>query len=102
MRLRKIRGRTTKHFHFLFKELVPFTKLTKLSILRPGDAGFLALFDAFFSEPFIERADVDSEVFRDLRECDFRAAIQRDLYDVVAELFRVARGIGSSFQASRN
>jgi len=89
--LGKIRRRTTKHFHFLLKELVPFTKLTKLSVLGPGHAGFLALFDAFFSEPFIEGSDVDSEVFRDLRECGFWAPIQRDLYDVVAELFRVTR-----------
>src|SRR5699024_11310475 len=86
MRLGKIRGRTTKHFHFLFEEFVPLAKLTKLSILGPGDTGFLALFDAFFSEPFIERANVNTEVLRDLRECHFWAAIQRDLYDVVTEL----------------
>ncbi|MCW2287741.1 hypothetical protein EDF60_1341 [Leucobacter luti] len=92
MRLREIRGRTTQHFHFLLKELVPFTKLTKLSILRPGDTGFLALFDAFFSKPFVERSDVNTEVLRDLRECDLRAAIQRDPDDVVTELSGVTRG----------
>lgn len=75
MRLREIRGRPTEHFHFLLKEFVPSAKLTKLSILRPGDTGFLALFDAFFSEPFIERANVDAEVLRDLRKCHFRAAV---------------------------
>ncbi|WP_251381709.1 MULTISPECIES: hypothetical protein [unclassified Leucobacter] len=55
------------------------------------------MFDAFFSGPFIERVDVDSEVFRDLRECDFWVAIQRDLYDVVTELFGVTRGYGFIF-----
>ncbi|MCW2289015.1 hypothetical protein M2253_002112 [Leucobacter luti] len=92
MRLREIRGCTTQHFNFLLEEFVPLAKLTQLSILGPGDTGFLALLDAFFSEPFVERANVDSEVLRDLRECHFRAAIQRDLYDVVSELSGVARG----------
>lgn len=95
MRLGKIRRRTTKHFHFLLEELVPFAKLPKLpklSILGTGDTGLLALFDAFLSELFIERADMDSEVFRDLRQHHLRAAIQGDLHDVVAELFGVTRG----------
>jgi hypothetical protein len=92
VRLREIRGRPTEHFHFLLEELVTFTKLTKLSILGPGETGFMALFDAFFSEPFVERADMDTEVLRDLRKCDFRAAAHRDLYDVVSELSGVTRG----------
>src|SRR5699024_10153684 len=74
-RLREIRSRTSEHFHFLFEEFVPSAKLTKISILGPGDTRFLALFDAFFSEPFVERADMDSEFFRDVRKCDCRAAI---------------------------
>ena len=78
MRLREIRGRPSEHFHFLLEELVAFAKLTKFRILGTRDAGFLALFDAFFSEPFVERADVDSEVLRDLRQCDLRITIQRD------------------------
>ena len=49
------------------------------------------MFDAFFSESFIEGSDVDAEVLRDLRECHVRAAIQRDPDDVVAELFGVTR-----------
>jgi hypothetical protein len=76
----------------LLEELVAFAKFTEFSVLGPGDTGFLALFNAFLSQPFTEGADVDSEVLRDLRECDLRAAIQRDLYDVVAELSGVTRG----------
>lgn len=81
MRLGKIRGRTTEHFHFLLKELVAFAKLTRFSILRTGDTGFLALFDAFFSEPFIERSDVDSKVVRvarvSLAGCDLARSSRR-------------------------
>ena len=76
----------------MLEELVAFAKFTQLSILRPRDTGFPALFDAFFTEPVLECADVDSEVSRDLRECHFRAASQRDPDDVVAELFGVAGG----------
>ena len=75
MRLREIRGRPTEHFHFLLKELVTFTKLAKFSILGTRDAGFLARFNTFFSQPIIERADMDAEVSRDLRECHVWAAV---------------------------
>lgn len=80
-----------EHFHFLFEEFVAFAELTKFSILGTRDAGFLALFDAFLSESFIEGSNVDAEVFRDLRQCHFRAAIQRDPHDVVTELFGITK-----------
>lgn len=94
MRLREIRSRTTQDLDFLFEELVTFAELAKFSVLGPGDTGFLALFNAFLALPFIERADVDAEVFRDLRERDIGVTIQGDLHDVVAELFGVTRGHG--------
>ena len=43
----------TKHFHFLFEEPVAFAGLTKFSILGTRDAGFLARFNTFFSQPSI-------------------------------------------------
>lgn len=75
MRLGKIRGRTAEHFHFLFEEFVAFAELTKFSILGTRDAGFLARFNTFCSQPFIERADMDTEVSRDLRKCHVWAAV---------------------------
>nr|WP_232299776.1 hypothetical protein [Leucobacter komagatae] len=89
-----MRGRTTQHFHFLFEELAVCAKLTQLSGLRTRGTAFLALFDVFLTEPFAERADVNAEVFRDLRECHFWAKAQRDLHEIVAELFGVTRGPG--------
>lgn len=91
MRLREVRSRTAQDFDFLFEELVPFAEFAKFSILGPGDTGFLVLFDAFLAQSFVERADVDSEVLRDLRKCYVWATIQRDPHDIVTELFGVTR-----------
>lgn len=84
--LGEIRVRTAKRFDFLLEELVPFAELAKLSVLRTSHAGFLALFEAFQTKPFVERAEVDAEVLRDLSEYHPCAAVSPDPYDVVAEL----------------
>lgn len=49
MCLREVRGRATEDFDFLLEELVLFAELAKFSVLGPGDTGFLARLDAFFS-----------------------------------------------------
>ena len=57
-------------------------------MLGACDPGLIALFDASLLEPFIEGADVDAEVLRDLRARDSRVAVQHDAHDVVTVLGR--------------
>lgn len=47
----------------MFEELVPLAKFTQLSVLGTSDTVFLALFYSFFSQQFVEGADVAAEVF---------------------------------------
>lgn len=66
MRLREICGRTAQHLDFLLKELVATPEFSELVALGPGEARLLALLNTGLSEPFVERADVDTEILRNL------------------------------------
>lgn len=86
MRLREIRRSTAEYLVLLLEKPVALAQFPDLIALRTGHARLLAILDAGLTHPFVQSPDMDTEIFRDLRESDLRFALLRDTNHVVAEL----------------
>lgn len=70
----------------LLQEAVAFTQFPQFSGLGRGHARLLTGFDPSLTHPLVQRADMETEVLRDLSQRDIRITIQSDTNDILAEL----------------